>query len=202
MFNRRIGTLVVSAVAVAFPGGLPAAETVVESFDRGAVALEWQIVNDSVMGGVSRSGLERVDDEVVRFRGQLRLENNGGFASVRASGRLPDLTRTKAMMIRVKGDGRTYQLRLRTSDGWRTPDYSAEFATEAGKWQTHLLPLSEFVAGWRGRAIRNAPPVEPSDIRSVGILLGDKKPGAFSIDIDWIKALIGRAAGESDAWES
>ena len=195
MVNWNIETLMGSALAVVLAGALPAGEMMVESFDRGEVALEWQIVNDSVMGGISRSGLERVDDEVVRFRGQLRLVNNGGFASVRASGRFPDLTGVKAMMIRVKGDGRTYQLRLRTSEGWRTPDYSAEFATEVGKWQTHVLPLQDFVAGWRGRAIHNAPPIEPTEILSVGILLADKNPGAFSIEIDWIKALNGREAG-------
>ena len=174
---------------------LQAEETVVESFDLGEVALDWQIVNDSVMGGISRSGLERVDEEVVRFQGQLSLENNGGFASVRASGRLPDLNGAKAMMIRVKGDGRTYQLRLRTSNGWRAPDYSAEFATKAGEWQTHVLPLKNFMAGWRGRAIRNAPVIDPQEIRSVGILLGDKIPGAFTVDIDWIKAVTSPAAG-------
>ena len=172
-----------------------AQETMIEGFDRGRATLDWQIVNDSVMGGISRSSLERVDDEVVRFRGQLRMENNGGFASVRASGRMPDLTGVKAMMIRVKGDGRTYQLRLRTSNGWRTPDYSAEFATKAGKWQTHVLSLKDFEAGWRGRAIRNAPPIDPTQIRSVGILLGDNTPGIFSVDIDWIKALTTQSAG-------
>ncbi len=165
------------------------AEIVLEDFTRGETSLSWQIVNDSVMGGISNSSVDRVSDEVVRFSGRLSMENNGGFASVRASGRMPDLTGVKAMVVRVKGDGRTYQLRLRTSTGWRVPDYSASFTTKLGQWQTFVLPLQDFEAGWRGRAIPDAPPVDPRQIRSVGILLGDSKPGGFAIEIDWIKAM-------------
>jgi len=164
------------------------AEVIIEDFAVEAVSLNWQLVNDSVMGGVSTSGLNRVSDEVVRFSGRLSMDNNGGFASARASGQMQGLKEINAISIRAKGDGRTYQLRLRTSSGWRTPDYSAEFTTELGQWQTHILPLGDFVAGWRGRTIRDAPPVDPTKIQSIGILLGDKNPGAFSLDIDWIKA--------------
>ena len=173
-----------------------AAEVVVEDFKEGEVSLSWQIVNDSVMGGVSNSSLDRIDDTVVRFSGRLSLENNGGFASARASGRFPDLAGANAFVSRTKGDGRSYQLRLRMSDGWRVPDYSATFQTKLGQWQTHVLPIKDFVAGWRGRAVRDAPPLDPARVRSVGVLLGDNNPGGFSLDIDWIKA---SAAGKTDA---
>ena len=42
------------------------------------------IVNDSVMGGVSQSGL-REDPHGMFFEGQVSVENNGGFASMRSS---------------------------------------------------------------------------------------------------------------------
>ena len=168
--------------------GLRASDIVIEEFAEGAMSLRWQIVNDDVMGGISRSNMDRVDAESVRFRGQLSLENNGGFASVRASGRMPDLAEARAIVVRTKGDGRTYQLRLRTASGWRAPDYSAEFKTQPGQWQVHVLPLRSFIAGWRGEPIRNAPPLNPAKILSVGILLGDNNPGGFSLEIDWIKA--------------
>jgi hypothetical protein len=41
-----------------------------------------KIVNDSVMGGVSQSTL-RQDTHGLFFEGQVSLENNGGFASMR-----------------------------------------------------------------------------------------------------------------------
>lgn len=164
------------------------AEVLIEDFQAGDVDLRWQIVNDSVMGGISNSDVSRVTDDTVRFSGTLSMENNGGFASMRSSGRMPDLNGADAVMVRVKGDGRTYQLRLRMDEGWRVPDYRAEFETRLGEWQTHVLPLSEFKAGWRGIAVRNAPALEADQIRSIGILLGDKKPGGFILEIDWIKA--------------
>ena len=52
-------------------------------FDR-AVAGEWIIVNDGVMGGLSSSRFTDSDSSFATFNGELSLENNGGFASVRA----------------------------------------------------------------------------------------------------------------------
>ena len=42
----------------------------------------WRAVNDSVMGGVSMGRMVKAED-TLRFDGELSLENNGGFASVR-----------------------------------------------------------------------------------------------------------------------
>ena len=42
---------------------------------------QWSIVNDDVMGGISQGQAQAVDD-VLLFRGQISLENNGGFSSV------------------------------------------------------------------------------------------------------------------------
>lgn len=178
-------------MALAFCLGVPVVysmEQVIETFQQGAVALKWRIVNDGVMGGVSTSSLERLDAETVRFSGSLSLENNGGFASFRSFGPFPPIDGASAILIRVRGDGRTYQLRLRMSDDWRAPQYSATFKTSPGAWQTHVLPLSTFRAGWRGREVPNAPDLQAGRVRSVGILLGDKQPGAFVLDIDWIRA--------------
>ena len=42
---------------------------------------QWSIVNDDVMGGVSQGSAQAVDD-VLLFKGDISLENNGGFSSV------------------------------------------------------------------------------------------------------------------------
>ena len=156
--------------------------------------LNWQTVNDTVMGGVSSSRIQNTVEGFVRFSGTLSLENNGGFTSMRSNGSLPDLSDCDSLVIRAKGDGRTYQLRVRTGSGWRTPNYSATFATTKGKWQEHRLPLDNFVPGWRGRTLRGIPPINPSKIQSLSIFLGDKKPGTFNLLVDWIKASAGRPA--------
>jgi hypothetical protein len=54
--------------------------------------IEWYVVNDGVMGGVSQGRLERTGEDTVIFAGVLSLENFGGFASVRADIGLRDLS--------------------------------------------------------------------------------------------------------------
>ena len=151
-------------------------------------ALTWQTVNDDVMGGVSSSRFAAGPEGVARFSGALSLENNGGFASVRSEGRLPDLSGHEVLVVRVKGDGRTYQMRVRTEVDGRATDYRAEFPTRDGEWLEHRLRLADFVATWRGQTVPDAPAVNPARVVSVGFLLADKKAGPFALEIDWIKA--------------
>ena len=44
--------------------------------------LDWFVVNDTVMGGLSESRLV-VGAHSIEFKGDVSLRNNGGFASVR-----------------------------------------------------------------------------------------------------------------------
>lgn len=57
---------------------------VLYDFDKPELANNWQIVNDGVMGGRSSSRLTISGDGTASFLGDLSLENNGGFASVRS----------------------------------------------------------------------------------------------------------------------
>ena len=50
----------------------------------GDLTLHWQIVNDSVMGGLSTSQAYEKDNSLI-FTGNVSLENNGGFASIRTT---------------------------------------------------------------------------------------------------------------------
>jgi hypothetical protein len=68
----------------------------------------WQIVNDDVMGGGSTSRFE-VTNGVAVFRGEVSLENNGGFASVRSSPARHGLAGCDSFVIRLRGDGRRYK---------------------------------------------------------------------------------------------
>ena len=49
---------------------------------------EWQIVNDGVMGGLSKSTLLLSDGGYGKFSGHIALENNGGFASIQLNTRI------------------------------------------------------------------------------------------------------------------
>ena len=66
----------------------------------------WMAVNDGVMGGVSRSRPEVSSRDTLVFTGNLSLENNGGFASVRHVSEPFELDQGAGVLLRVKGDGK------------------------------------------------------------------------------------------------
>jgi monofunctional biosynthetic peptidoglycan transglycosylase len=69
---------------------------------------KWYVINDGVMGGVSRSDIQRTAEETGVFAGVMSLESNGGFASVRADLGRRNLSAYAGLEIRVRCDGRTY----------------------------------------------------------------------------------------------
>ena len=156
------------------------------SFDAGADESRWVAVNDGVMGGRSQGGPE-VAGGLLRFSGVLSLENNGGFSSVRTMGRSFDFSGATAVVLRVRGDGRTYQLRLATDARYRgiTVSWGGEFPTVAGQWTDVRVPLADLRPSVRGVALQG-PPMDPGQVRELGLLLGDKREGPFQLDVDWI----------------
>lgn len=148
----------------------------------------WKIVNDGVMGGLSQSGIEIKPASRAVFSGELSLKNNGGFASVR---RLPhdyDLERYEGFLLRVKGDGRTYQLRVRTDERFDGIAYRAEFKTKANKWMTVDIPFPSFEPTFRGRSVPDVGELQSKRVRQIGFLIADKREGRFRVEIDWIQA--------------
>ena len=140
----------------------------------------WLTVNDGVMGGISSSRLVEADG-VLTFAGELSLENNGGFASVRRMVE-NDLSQITGVRLEVRGDQRTYQFRLRQNDRFDGVAWRAEFNTTE-EWQTLELPFNQFVPVFRGRRVPEAGPVVPSSIKQVGFLLADETPGPFRLQI-------------------
>lgn len=163
----------------------PAMKTLV-SFEPGADEPRWVAVNDGVMGGRSRGGPE-VADGRLRFAGELSLENNGGFSSVRTLARDFDFRDAAAVVMRVRGDGRSYQLRLATDARFRgiVVSYGGEFPTVAGEWTEVRIPLDGLSPSAHGFALRG-PPLDRAQVRELGLLLGDKREGPFALEVDWI----------------
>ena len=156
---------------------------------RNAEPAFWQIVNDNVMGGVSRSVMEKHADGYAVFRGTVSLRNNGGFASMRTQARNPaDLSDFDGVTVRVLGDGKTYSLRLKTVLNGRVSwyAYEARFATTSGAWETHSLPFSDFRAVYRGSYVRENPPLNADAVIEVGFMISDGQEGPFRLGISTV----------------
>ncbi len=156
-------------------------------FDFEDGAAPWPSIDDVVMGGVSRSEMA-LDGGTAVFRGRLSLENNGGFASVRSRPKAWDLAGFEGLVLRVRGDGRTYGFRLRTSRSFDGVSYQASFTAPEGRWQEVRLPFDGFEPVFRGRRVPGYPTLEPAEIQTFGLILADKNPGSFRLEIDHISA--------------
>ena len=156
-------------------------------FDDPNSGRPWQTVNDGVMGGRSEGRFRINDDKRMEFFGTLSLENNGGFASVRARGEKLGLQPGDSIILRVRGDGRQYNFNLYVPRSIGRNSYRQSFRTKQDEWIEVELPLDKFVATWRGRTFRNDK-LDPSDVAGLGFQLSDKKPGPFKLEVEWIKA--------------
>lgn len=149
---------------------------------------DWRVIDDGVMGGRSQ-GSWRVEGGRGVFAGTLSLENNGGFSSVRSTPLTASCDGATAFCIRVRGDGRRYQFRVRTNKDFDGASYRSHFETVKDEWLEVELPLRAFEASFRGRVLLDYPPLAAEDVVTVGFLLADKQAGPFRLEVEWIGLL-------------
>lgn len=168
------------------PPGQPAAER--------EQASAWSIVNDGVMGGVSTSRVQPADDGL-RFSGEVRLEYNGGFASMRRAAPWP--AASAGVRLRARGDGNAFRLVVytRDPDSGRPQPYSyyavCTPSADASTWIDLRWP--QFRANFRGRAVPGAPPLVAANVIGVGVMITKDEhragQGAFVLDLAEIAPL-------------
>jgi monofunctional biosynthetic peptidoglycan transglycosylase len=158
-------------------------------FTGADAAKEWQNINDGVMGGVSEGKFKITDKKTMEFYGKLSLENNGGFASVRTKAKKLGLEKGDVLLVRLRGDGREYSMNLHVPRPLTAFSYRTMVQTKKDEWIEVKLPLDKFAATSFGRMVRDASPVDPTEVNGLGFLLGDKKAGPFKLEVEWIKVV-------------
>lgn len=163
-------------------------ETVLFDFKSATQLERWRIVNDGVMGGLSQSKFTNSGKQTAIFQGTVSLENNGGFTSTRTLSYDYNLEDYAGIQLRVKGDGKNYQFRLRSNGRFDGISYRYQFSTAADTWTIVDLPFNEFIPVFRGRILKDVDPITPESIRQLGFLIANKRSEEFKLEIDWIKA--------------
>lgn len=154
------------------------------NFSEQSPQSDWRVVNDVVMGGRS-SGHYALDQEGNgHFFGEVSLENRGGFSSIRHEGSKYAIGQNRHIVIRLKGDGKRYQFRIK-DEQTKAYSYITYFETN-GDWQELRLKLSDFYPSFRGRQL-DLPNFKASTIESLAFLIANKKAESFSLKLDWIK---------------
>ena len=144
---------------------------------------EWRNVDDGVMGGISKSNIKLTEAGHGEFSGSVSLANNGGFGSIQMYKSIKRPTEKKFIVLRVKGDGKNYEFRLKGGI-YQSHSYVHQFAT-SGEWETIKLEISEFFPQLRGRRL-NIPNFNFETIEQISFLIANSREEDFKLLIDWI----------------
>lgn len=154
-------------------------------FSQNSSKSDWQIVDDVVMGGRSVGNFSINEAGNGLFEGKVSLENNGGFSSLRHDLNTKVGNNTK-VKITIKGDGKSYQFRIKSSP-YDRHSYISEFQTN-GDWQEIVIPLSGMYPAFRGRKLA-IPNFNSDQISEFAFLIGNKKPETFRLEISKIELI-------------
>ncbi|MCM4161108.1 CIA30 family protein [Antarcticibacterium flavum] len=144
----------------------------------------WEIENDVVMGGNSTSDLSRSEEGHAVFTGFVSLENDGGFASIQYHFEPKDIKGYEKAVIRVKGDGKEYQFRIKANLNERAA-YVYTFKT-SGDWETIEIPLNQMEPTYRGNKL-DRPNFNANELQEVRFMIGNGKAENFRLEIDRIE---------------
>lgn len=174
-----------------------AVNSVAEFDDSESDSLSWRVVDDGVMGGLSKGNFGVSSGGILTFKGTLSLKNNGGFSSIRTEKVKMNLSGADGIVALVKGDGRTYQMRFGTDARYRGMEVSfmAEFKTSKGEWTEVKIPFDRFTGSFRGMQLKDEV-FDPGKISRVGLLLADKKAGEFELNVDWLRTYGGSSSSD------
>lgn len=144
----------------------------------------WQVVNDGVMGGLSR-GRIAPEGTTMRFWGEINT-NGGGFSSIRHRLERGELAGATHIKVTMDGDARDYQLSLQSNARFygRSIAYRGALRPIDGVATVALDRLEPSIFGRRVPA----PAFDPAAARLIGFILADGRDGPFTLGIQKIEA--------------
>ncbi|SDW54454.1 CIA30 family protein [Flavobacterium degerlachei] len=157
---------------------------IIFDFNKNANIQGWKIVDDAVMGGESSGTFKLSPDGHGVFEGSVSLENNGGFSMVRYPFDKIKVNKDNKIILKLRGDGKKYQLRIKDNSSnyyW----YISAFAT-SGAWQEIEIPLKDMYPSFRGKKM-DLPDFSQNHIEEIAFLIGNKKSEKFKLIIDKIE---------------
>ena len=143
----------------------------------------WTVMGDFVMGGVSNGKFYLSESGTGIFKGTVSLENNGGFAMVKYGFATKQVGDFKLVTIRLKGDGKRYQFRVKTIES-DLHSYVTYFKT-SDDWETIEIPFASLSPTFRGRPL-NMENYPGQQMVQIAFLIGNQKAETFQLEIDHI----------------
>ncbi|WP_147676614.1 CIA30 family protein [Algibacter pacificus] len=143
----------------------------------------WKNADDVVMGGKSSGAFYLNKEGKGVFKGHVSLENNGGFSSLKYQFDKISTKEFSKIRLKVKGDGKRYQFRIKhkTSD---KQAYISYFNTTED-WEIIEFSLAKMHPTFRGKKL-DMPNYDADGIEEIGFLIANKKAEHFKLEIDSI----------------
>jgi len=145
----------------------------------------WRIVNDGVMGGISTSKAIIKDDKII-FSGNVSLENNGGFASLRSPVKDYNFEEYSGLELKIKGDGKRYSISMKETTYFSGYFFTSTFETKKDEWIVVQVPFNQFKLYYYGKETNSGKKIPLNNIKEISLLIGDKQEGSFNVGIDYI----------------
>jgi len=159
---------------------------IIFDFKQNARLQNWETLDDVVMGGRSQGNISLSAEGYGKFSGQVSLENNGGFSSVRYNPSDLMVNPQDQITIRLKGDGKRYQFRVK-HDKQAYASYITYFDT-TGDWEEISISLNDLYPTFRGKNL-DQPNFNHYAIQQLGFLIANKKAQHFELLIDKIELI-------------
>jgi hypothetical protein len=190
MFCDRRNVLLVAASLMVASGSargetMSAKSAVIDDLSRepplSAIGTRWQLFTDRVMGGVSNGTMVHetvVGRPAIRMRGEVSLENNGGFVQIAIDlapdGKAVDASAWRGIELDVFGNDEEYGIHLRTEDLTRPwQSYRQSFRAEP-QWRTVPFRFQDFTP------YRTDVALDTRRLRRIGVVAIGR---AFSADL-------------------
>ncbi|WP_425391646.1 CIA30 family protein [Ekhidna sp.] len=147
---------------------------------------DWYIINDGVMGGLSKGKALDTDDGVL-FYGEVSLENNGGFSSYRSPWKEYDLRAFDQVSIRYRSEGIRKAFVMETDRRFYIPNFKVSLPG-SDTWVTETFRLSAFKQYRLGNPTGESfQPANKDEIIRIGFITDEKRSGEFKFEVDYIK---------------
>jgi len=156
---------------------------IIYNFKNSRTLQNWTVVDDGVMGGLSKGNLGLNKEGNAVYSGHVLTDNNGGFSSLRYQFELRDVSSFKTVSLRLKGDGKSYQFRLKSNKG-QYYSYVSKFDT-TGEWETIVIAFKDFRPQFRGNVL-DMPNFQGETMQEIAFLIGNKVKESFQLEIESI----------------
>ena len=155
-------------------------DSIIYDFKKDKNISNWYIVDDGVMGGLSKGNISLSKEGNALYTGFVTTENNGGFSSLRHAFDKRNIEDYTHILLHIKGDGKVYQFRIK-EDKNQPYSYVKNFKT-SGNWESISIPLTDFYPSYRGYNL-NKPNFSGDYIEEVAFLISNKIKETFVLEI-------------------